>query len=139
MPESKPIPKELIALIQVQPILQSLPQNSRDELIGKASLMTFGAGETMIREDVENGFLFLLLKGEAIAVMNGTEAGRLEAGDVAGEISVSGISPPIATLTADGVVEAIAFPLAAIDATVRENPEFGRRLRHAAIRRITGH
>jgi len=138
MPQSRPIPDELFALIEVQPIMEGLPRSARDLLIAEATLMLFDKGETMIREDEENGFLFLLLKGEAEAVMNGTVAGRLEAGDIAGEISVSGISPPIASLTAVDRVEAVAFPVATISAVIGFHPEFGQRLKSAAISRITG-
>lgn len=138
MPERKAVPDQLFTLIDVQPILEGLPRSARDLLIAEASLMVFDKGETMIREDEENGFLFLLLKGEAEAVMNGTVVGRLEAGDIAGEISISGISPPIASLMAVDKVEAVAFPVFAIAAVVDFHPEFGQRLKSAAINRITG-
>jgi len=138
MSQRKPIPDELFALINVQPILEGLPQSARDLLIAESSLVVFDKGEMMIREDEENDFLYLLLKGEAEAVMNGTVAGRLEAGDIAGEISISGISPPIASLTAVEKVEAVAFPEATIAAVIGFHPEFGQRLKSAAISRITG-
>lgn len=138
MPTSRVIPDELVALINVQPILESLPQAARDQLISSASMMLFDQGEVMILEDEENGFLYLLLKGEAEAEMNGTVAGCLEAGDIAGEISISGISPPIASLTALTKVEAVAFPVESIAEAVRNHPEFGQQLKSAAIRRITG-
>ena len=138
MPEIKAIPEELIALVQVQPVLDSLPFKARNQLIADSSLMVFADAVAMIEEDEENAFLFILLKGEATVIMNGTQAGVLEAGDVAGEISVSGISPPIASVITRGEVEAVAFPATAISEAIREYPEFGRRLRNAALNRITG-
>ena len=138
MPEIKPIPTELVALIEVQPVLKQVPQSARRKLIAEASLMTFTKGATMIEEDKKNGFLFLLLKGEAAAIMNETEAGILEAGDIAGEISMSGISPPIASVITRSEVEAVAFPSSAIAQAILEHPEFGRSLKQDAIRRITG-
>ena len=60
------------------------------------------------------------------------------AGDVAGEISISGISPPIATVTAETDVEVIAFPSESMNRCIEKHPEFGRRLRESAIRRIAG-
>jgi len=138
MPEIKSIPTELIPLIEVQPVLKELPQGARKKLIAEASLMTFTQGVAMIEEDKKNGFLFLLLKGEAVAIMNGTEAGILEAGDIAGEISMSGISPPIASVIARSEVESVAFPSSAIAQAILEHPKFGRSLKQDAIRRITG-
>ena len=138
MPEIKSIPTELVPLIEVQPVLKELPQNTRKKLIAEASFMSFTEGVAMIEEDKKNGFLFLLLKGEAAAIMNGTEAGILEAGDIAGEISISGISPPIASVITRSEVESIAFPSSAIALAILEHPEFGRSLKQDAIRRITG-
>ncbi|HKI59510.1 MAG TPA: hypothetical protein VKA23_00620, partial [Mariprofundaceae bacterium] len=75
---------------------------------------------------------------EAVANMNGTEAGILEAGDIAGEISMSGISPPIASVIARSEVESVAFPSSAIAQAILEHPEFGRSLKQSAIQRIIG-
>lgn len=138
MPEIRPIPTELVALVEVQPVLNKLPQSARRKLIAEASLMTFSEGVAMIEEDKKNGFLFLLLKGKAVAIMNGTEAGVLEAGDIAGEISMSGISPPIASVITLGSVESVAFPSSAIAQAIADHPEFGSSLKQDAIRRITG-
>jgi CRP-like cAMP-binding protein len=138
MPVSKPIPKELNALIEVQPLLTPLPQGAREKLIAESTVMSFNAGEILIEENEPNHFLYLLLKGEASAIMNGTVAGELEAGDVAGEISAIGMSPPIANVIAESNLEAIAFPVESIIRAAREHAEFGERLRRAAIRRVSG-
>ena len=138
MPASKPIPKELNALIEVQPLLAPLPQGAREKLIADSTVMSFNAGELLIEENEPNHFLYLLLKGSASAIMNGTVAGGLEAGDVAGEISAIGMSPPIANVIADSELEAVAFPVESIIKMAREHPEFGERLRRAAIRRVSG-
>jgi len=138
MPVSKPIPKELNALITVQPILAALPENARKKLIEESSIMGFSEGDFLIQEDEPNHFLYLLLKGRAKAMMNGTQAGELEAGDIAGEISAIGMSPPIASVIATSGLEAVAFPVASVISAAREHAEFGERLRRAAIIRITG-
>lgn len=138
MPNKKPIPKELNLLIAVQPLLETLPETAREQLISDSIMISFEPGELLIQEDEENLRLYLILKGEAKVEMNGTVVGELEAGDVAGEISISGISPPIATVSAKSAVEVIAFPADAMNHTIERHPEFGRRLREAAIRRISG-
>ncbi len=138
MPDSKPIPKELNALIEVQPLLAPLPQEVREKLIAESQVMRFNTGELLIEEDKPNHFLYLLLKGRASAIMNGTPVGELEAGDIAGEISAIGMSPPIANVIAESDMEAVAFPVESITKTAREHAEFGERLRRAAIRRVSG-
>lgn len=138
MPVSKPIPKALNTLIAVQPLLDALPQDARDKLIAESSLMDFKSGELLIEENESNHFLYLLLKGCATASMNGTPVGDLEAGDIAGEISAIGLSPPIANVIADSELQAVAFPVESIIRTAREHKEFGERLRRAAIKRVSG-
>ena len=138
MPVSKPIPKELNALIEVQPLLDPLPQAAKKRLIAESCVMSFNTGELLIEENEPNHFLFLLLKGSASAIMNGTVAGELEAGDIAGEISAIGMSPPIANVVADSNLQAVAFPVESIIKAAREHAEFGERLRKAAIRRVSG-
>jgi len=138
MPITKTIPKELITLIEVQPLLQCLPENARYNLIHEASLISFHENDRLINEDEANDFLFLLLKGKAEAVINGTAVGMLEAGDIAGEISISGISPPIADVIAKTEVDAVAFSAQSMKEAIDAHPEFGKRLKEAALRRISG-
>ena len=138
MPNKKPIPKELNPLITVQPLLEALSESAREQLINESTMISFEPVELLIQEDEENLQLYFILKGEAKVKMNGTVVGELEAGDVAGEISISGISPPIATVIAETNVEVIAFPADSMSRTIEKHPEFGRRLRQAAIKRISG-
>ncbi len=138
MPISRAIPEALNALIQVQPLLEPLPETMRSALIADSSVISFNKDEVLIEENEPNHFLYLLLKGSATVIMNGTSAGELEAGDIAGEISAIGMSPPIASVIADSELEAIAFPVESIIKAAREHAEFGERLRKAAVRRVSG-
>ncbi len=137
MPVSKPVPEALNTLITVQPLFSSLPQNAREQLISDSTLIRFSAGERLIEEDKKNNFLYLILKGKATAMMNGTAAGYLEAGDVAGEISAIGISPPIASIIADTELETVAFPAEAIVQASQSYAEFASLLRKAAFKRVS--
>jgi len=138
MPTKRPIPKELNPLIAVQPLLEVLPASACDQLISESTMISFEPGEMLIRENEENLLLYFILKGEATVEMNGTAVADLEAGDVAGEISISGISPPVATVIARTAVEVIGFPAASITRTISAHPEFGQRLKNAAFQRISG-
>lgn len=138
MPNKKPVPKELNLLIAVQPLLEALSEAAREQLIREATMIAFEPGELLIQEGEENLQLYLILKGEATVEMNGTIVGQIEPGDVAGEISISGISPPIATVSANSAVEVVAFPADSMNRSMEQHPEFGRRLREAAIKRISG-
>lgn len=138
MPTRKPIPKKLHTLISEHPLFSALPTTSRDQLIAGASLTIFEGGEALINENEPNATLFLLLKGEATVIMNDTPAGKLIAGDVAGEISAIGMSPPIASVIADNEVETIAFPSESIIRATQSHSEFANQLRKAAFKRVSG-
>lgn len=133
-----PIPAELHALIAAQPLFEPLPKDALDQLIADGELMTFASGEQLIEENTPNEILFLLLKGAATATINETPVGQLEPGDIAGEISTAGISPPIASVIADTDIEAVAFPVESVIRMADEHPDFGRCLRDAAFHRVSG-
>jgi len=133
-----PIPEELRSLIAAQPLFESLPEEALVKLIAEGQLMHFDSGESMIEENTPNETLFLLLKGTATAIINETPVGRLEPGDIAGEISTAGISPPIASVVAETNVEAIAFPVDTVARIAETDTGFGKRLRDAAFRRVSG-
>jgi len=133
-----PIPEELRSLIAAQPLFESLPAEALAELIADGRLMRFAGGESMIEENTPNETLFLLLKGTATAIINETPVGRLEPGDIAGEISTAGISPPIASVVAETEVEAAAFAVESVARIAEAHAEFGKRLRDAAFRRVSG-
>lgn len=133
-----PIPEELHSLIAAQPLFEPLPEEALAELIAEGQLMRFDSGESMIEENTSNEVLFLLLKGTATAIISETPVGRLEPGDIAGEISTAGISPPIASVVAETDVEAVAFPVDAVARIAETDAGFGKRLRDAAFRRVSG-
>lgn len=128
----------LAQTIALQPLFAGLPPSIFTRLVDEARLITHEPGEVLIRENSANNQLFLIVDGEARVDSNGTVVGRLTTGDLAGEISSAGISPPIATVRADTELQTLSFPVSVITDIAGEDAAFARRLRKAAFRRISG-
>ncbi|MDQ6958305.1 MAG: cyclic nucleotide-binding domain-containing protein [Mariprofundaceae bacterium] len=126
------------SLVEAHPLFQMLPDDSRKNLVGHSSLVTLPPKELLIEENEFNHHLYLLIKGTARVVMNGTEVSRLSAGDIAGEISASGLSTPIANVIAETSLEAIAFPIEAVNDEALEHPAFAEKLREIGMKRVSG-
>ena len=118
------------------PLFAPLPTEGLEQLADHCRCETFSAGEKLIEENGNNESLFLLTRGEAKIVSNGTEVDRQQAGDTAGEVSMSKISPPVADVIAVSDVDAILFPSKTIDAVCAGYPAFAKLLRETAMKKV---
>ncbi len=118
------------------PLFQLLPQDIRADLFAKGKQVSLHKGEALIRENEFNESLYLLTKGSAKVVINGTEVASLVAGDIAGEISSAGLSPPIADVIAESELGAIALPIGLVNDISMDHPEFAAKMRDIGMRRV---
>jgi len=120
------------------PLFQILPDDARNNLMESCSLVTLPPKELLIEENEFNHHLYLLIKGTARVVMNDTEVSKLSEGDIVGEISASGLSTPIANVIAETALQAIAFPIEAVNDAALANPVFAEKLREMGMQRVSG-
>src|ERR1700748_3079685 len=89
--------------------------------------VAFKAGETIIREGEEGDTAFFIVSGMVnVAVGSGDKirtVGRLETGEVFGEMSLIDPGPRSATVTAAGDTECLAATYQDFVAAIEENPE----------------
>lgn len=120
-------------------LFQSLSEGAIERLNRVAELRDYKPGEVLIQEGEFNDKLFILVKG---AVRVESEAagliGTLKPDAVIGEISTSGMSLPVATVTADDDVEAITLPIEAVSEVAYEEDAFANALRALGMRRAEG-
>jgi CRP/FNR family transcriptional regulator, cyclic AMP receptor protein len=127
---------EITRLLASNPIFADLPPQTLEALGRSCLVSTYAKGHRLIAENQPTQDLFIILDGQARVTINGTEVGRLNAGELAGEISSAGISPPIADVVADTDLEALAIPRAVLNDISADHSGFKRRLRQAAFHRI---
>jgi len=125
-----------ITLMKGNPLFAPLPPEGLALMADHSTITIFNSGEKLIEENGENRSLFLLISGSVKVISNGTEVDRQQAGDTAGEVSMSKISPPVADVIAVGEVEAILFPTETIDAACSQYPAFAKLLRDTAMKKV---
>ena len=113
-----------------------LPAEARRALVSKCTVNRLSRGDKLIEKDKFNYHLYLIREGSADVVMNGEIVGKLESGDVAGEISASGLSTPVADVVAGTSLEVIAFPIEDVDDIALEHLEFAEKMREIGSERF---
>jgi len=126
----------IVALLAAHPLFAELPATTLQALAHSCLVSAFKKGHRLITENETTPDLFVILEGQASVTINGTEVGRLQAGELAGEISSSGISPPIADVMAATDMEALAIPRAVLNDLAADHASFKRHLRQVAFRRF---
>lgn len=128
---------DIKSMMDAHPLFQTLPEDARGELLDRSAIMTFSAGELLIDENKVNETLYLLAEGAASVVMNETPVSTLQARDIAGEISTSGLSPPIASVIAETDLIAIAFPIKVVSEIAARHDVFARKMREIGMKRVS--
>jgi pyruvate,water dikinase len=136
--------------LQKVPLFGGLDRREADQVARLLKERRFSAGETVIRERSGGSAFYLIVEGEAIVSVEGTERGTLEPGDYFGEIALIDEGERSATVTAktDLVCQGLTYwdfrPLVQANAVIgwkllqslarrlRRNEQELAELRHAA-------
>lgn len=114
-------------LTATHPFFSSLSRDQRHKVADLFRIVTFRAGETLIREAERGPGLFLLLGGAArvskAAAGDRVHLATLRGADLCGEMSLLGDSTTTATVSADEDLEALFLSRDDFNSVVREHPE----------------
>lgn len=120
--------------VSAHPLFGRLPDSALDQLLEKGEEQQLAAGEKLITQGEFNHHLFLILRGEAEVIVDGECVSLLGPGEVAGEISITGLSAPIADVQAKEALSVIAFPTEDINNVAFEQEAFAEALRALGMR-----
>lgn len=123
-------------IIASHPVFQGLSNDRLNTLADSCEERRLAADEKLIELGEFNYFLYLLVDGEVKVVMEDGYSATLGEGDIVGEISVSGMSSPVADVIATGDVTALAFPIDLITDIVMEDEDFAEKLRSIGRERM---
>ena len=115
-------PEVIAAAVSECALFTALDEAERSVLVSQTRLQVYGPGETVVRQDDAGCSLFIVLKGELLAVADKVVVGTLGAGDLFGERSLLTGEPRRATITARSEVRLLEISAAAIGPVIRENP-----------------
>ena len=96
----------------------------------------FPAGDRIIRDGLRGSGMYLILEGEAVVVVDGTERARFGPGDFFGEISVLLGVLPVADIVAVRDTRALVLSGPEAEAFLIGNPRVMYRMLQAMARRL---
>lgn len=116
------IPERELTLLRGVPMLSPLPMTVLEQVAGDAALMSYGAGEPIIREGEVGDRFYILASGRAEVATGGRRLGEMGPGDSFGEIALLRDVPRTASVVAVGPVEVFALDRHAFLAAVSGDP-----------------
>jgi signal-transduction protein with cAMP-binding, CBS, and nucleotidyltransferase domain len=120
-------------------LFKSLSEKSLKALTDVAEVRHYKPDEALIEEGQFNDRLFILIKGSVrVESADVGLIGNLKPDSVIGEISTSGMSLPVATVTADEDVDVITIPIEVVSEIAFEEEVFSNAMRALGMRRAEG-
>lgn len=119
----------LLPLLQGADIFQGIPEQTLEQIAARMRLETYGAGETLFKENQPGRNLYMLVGGEA-EVLRQRPDGRaqtmatLQPGDICGEMSLLLEQPRMATVRMTQDSQIIAMGPSVFKALASDHPEF---------------
>ncbi len=107
-----------------------------ERVVHSAEEAWFPAGDRIIREGLRGSGLYLILDGEAVVVVDGTERARFGPGDFFGEISVLLGVLPVADIVAVRDTRALVLSGPETESFLISNPRIMYRMLQAMARRL---
>ena len=96
----------------------------------------FAAGQRVLRQGISGSAFYVILEGEAVVEVDGTERARFGRGDFFGEISALLGGPPSADIRAETLLRCLVLPGTQVEAFLLEHPTVMFRMLQAEARRL---
>jgi CRP-like cAMP-binding protein len=119
--------------------LELFAQLGRDELeriAERYAITRFGEGEWIVREGTRAGALYVVVDGEAAAVVADEERGRIRTGSFFGEISTLLDEPATAAVVTRTPLVCLVIPEGDVERFLVENPHVALQVVRTQARRL---
>jgi len=136
MSDQNKLNAEHLQTMQSHALFSKLPEQVLAKLHQHGRVEYFSKGDALITQGEFNYTLFLIMSGTVSVVTDGEKVTTLQQGDVAGEISTSGLSSPVADVIAEEGVEVLTFSIEEINEIAFEHEEFAAAMRQIGMHRI---
>lgn len=124
------------SVLKSLPLFLALTDNELQQLCDATIIEPYRKGEYLIREGAINHFLFFLVSGSVRIQSYGIRITRLTSGNLIGEVSIAGISAPIADVIAREEILTYKFPINIISKIAASNATFASDLYSQAMGRV---
>jgi selenocysteine lyase/cysteine desulfurase len=134
--KAKEIPVGTRAHVSALPLLDDLEPEDVAAVVKAFGEHLARDGDVLVSSGSPAPGLAIIVSGEASALKDGREVGRLVRGDIFGEISALLNEPTTATVVASGDVRYLLLPAPIVEQFLTDHPKFCYRLLQAEARRV---
>jgi cGMP-dependent protein kinase len=127
---------QLIGSLARLGIFRDLSAAELETLAEGRELRTFREGEMIIRRGQENASLYIVLEGEAVAVIDDVERTLLSRGSFFGEVSALLGEPTSADILSRSELQCMVIPAEALETFLVTNPRVMFRMLQVEARRL---
>jgi CRP/FNR family transcriptional regulator, cyclic AMP receptor protein len=118
------------------PMFADLPKRHLNRLTGQTDVLSFRAGQTVVKEDDPGETLFVVLAGQGKVVRRGRRVGAVLPGDFFGELSAIDGGRRTASVIAETPLEVLRLFRRTLVALLHEDPKVSLRLLDGIVRRL---
>jgi CRP-like cAMP-binding protein len=117
-------------------LFADLPLAQIESIAHRFEEQVFVEGQRILRTGLSGAGLFVIVDGQAVIRIGGTERARFGPGEVFGEIGVLTGEPPNADVEAATLLRCLQIPLAEVEPFLVEYPKVMYRMLQAEARRL---
>jgi CRP-like cAMP-binding protein len=128
--------REVSTRLRQVPLFSMLHPRALRTVAASAAERDIRSGEVLVTEGATDRDLFVILRGEAVAVRGGATVVTLGVGDFFGEFALIAGEPRSATITASTDMRVMVLSAAGMDEAIRREPILARRMWESRERRL---
>ncbi len=128
--------REVTSRLRQVPLFSMLHPRALRTVAASAAERDVRAGEILVNEGGTDRDLFVILRGEAVAVRGGAIVVTLGVGDFFGEFALIAGEPRSATITASTDMRVMVLSASGMDDAIRREPILARRMWESRERRL---
>jgi CRP/FNR family transcriptional regulator, cyclic AMP receptor protein len=128
--------RELTSRLRQVPLFSMLHPRALRTVAASAAERDIRAGEVLVAEGATDRDLFVILRGEAVAMRGGATVVTLGVGDFFGEFALIAGEPRTATITASTDMRVMVLSASGMDEAIRREQVLARRMWESRERRL---
>jgi voltage-gated potassium channel len=129
------IPKSVFDMLSAVPLFSTCTKAELRTIANLGTPLDVGDGTVLTTQGQPGREFFLLTKGRARCLVDGTQVATLEPGDFFGELALLVKRPRNATMIAEGDTSVLVLNASEFHGLVESSPSIGEKLRAAAADR----
>lgn len=132
---TRSVPKSVLELLAGEPLFSGCTTTELRTIAGLGSHVTVADGTALTTQGTPGREFFLLTRGEARCLVDGTEVAQLGAGDFFGETALVEKQPRNATIVTRGAAEVVVFSVQEFRGLLESSPAIADKIQLASRRR----